>query len=77
MARSLSEFLSLEVLSRVLRPAGLTEPEASRRSGLVASQLLGLITGRYLLRLPALVERPAAELIADIGPTLQRYLERP
>ena len=77
MARSVSEFLSLEVLSRVLRPAGLTEPEASRRSGLVASQLLGLITGRYLLRLPALVERPAAELIADIGPALQRYLERP
>ncbi len=77
MTRSLSEFLSLEILSRVLEPAGLSEPEATRRSGLVASQLLGLIVGRYLLRLPALVDRPAAEVVAAIGPTLQRYLEQP
>lgn len=77
MARSLAEFLSLEVLGRVLQPTGLSEPEASRRAGLVASQLLGLIIGRYLLRLPALVERPAAELVAEVGPTLQRYLEQP
>lgn len=49
-------------------------PEAIRRAGLVASQVLGLALVRYLLRLPGLVDRPAAELVADVAPTVQRYL---
>lgn len=75
MARSLSEFVSSEVLGRLMGPAQLAPVEMSARSGLVGSQLLGLIIGRYLLRLPALTDRPAAELVADLGPTVQRYLD--
>lgn len=75
MARSLREFVTSEVLGRLLRPAQLPPAEAFDRAGLVGSQLLGLIVGRYLLQLPALVDRPAAELVAEVGPTVQRYLE--
>jgi hypothetical protein len=59
----------------VLRRAGLPARDIRRRAGLVASQMLGLIIGRYVLRLPGLADRPAEELVAEIGPTLQRYLD--
>ena len=75
MARSLSEFVTSEVLGRLMRPTQLSPAATSDRLGLVGSQLLGLIIGRYVLRLPALTDRPAAELVADIGPTVQRYLD--
>lgn len=48
--------------------------EAGRRAALAGSQLLGLALARYVLRLPGIAERPAAEIIADVAPTLQRYL---
>jgi AcrR family transcriptional regulator len=51
--------------------------EALRRAGLIASQTLGIALGRYLLRLPGLTDRPAAELVADLAPTIQRYLAGP
>lgn len=75
MTRSFREFLSLEVLGRVLRPLDLPPTEAAHRAGLVAAQLLGLIVGRYLIELPALADRPAAELVAEIGPVVQHYLD--
>lgn len=75
IARSIREFLSLEVLGRVISGAHVSPAEADRRSGLVASQMLGLIVGRYLLKLPALTERSAESLVAEIGPTLQHYLD--
>jgi AcrR family transcriptional regulator len=75
LARSLREFLSLEVLSRVLSGAQLSLEEADRRAGLVTSQMLGLLIGRYVLEFPALTERSTEGLVSDIGPTLQRYLD--
>ena len=48
--------------------------QAGRRAGLVASQLLGLALTRHLLRLPGIADRPADGVVADIGPTIQRYL---
>ena len=75
LTRLIGEFLTLEVLGRVVDHDDLSEAEANRRSGLVASQMLGLIMGRYVLRLPALVDRPSEELVAEIGPTIQRYVD--
>jgi AcrR family transcriptional regulator len=46
---------------------------ASRRAGLVASQLLGLAVCRYVLKLPPVVALSQAEIVASLGPTLQRY----
>lgn len=51
--------------------------EALRRAGLIASQVLGLALGRYLLKIPGLADRPAEDLIADLAPTIQRYLSAP
>jgi AcrR family transcriptional regulator len=51
--------------------------EAMRRAGLIASQVLGLALGRYLLKLPGLADRPAEGLVADLAPTIQRYLSSP
>jgi len=51
--------------------------EALRRAGLIASQTLGVALGRYLLRLPGLADRPAEDLVADLAPTIQRYLTGP
>jgi AcrR family transcriptional regulator len=46
---------------------------APRRAGLVASQLLGLAMCRYVLKLPPVVALSRAEIVAALGPTLQRY----
>jgi AcrR family transcriptional regulator len=46
---------------------------AARRAGLVASQLLGIAVCRYVLKLPPVVALSRAEIVASIGPTLQRY----
>jgi len=43
----------------------------------VASQLGGLMIGRYILRLPALVDMSVEELAVAVAPTLQRYIDGP
>ena len=50
---------------------------ATRRATLIASQMLGLALCRYVLALPAAVGAPADQLVADLGPTVQRYLTEP
>jgi AcrR family transcriptional regulator len=56
-----------------LRALGLSD-DVERRATLVSSQLLGIALTRYILRLPGIADRPAAELVADVAPTIQRYL---
>ena len=53
------------------------ESTAARRAGLISSQLLGVALARYVLRLPPLMEPTPAQLVADLAPTIQRYLEAP
>jgi AcrR family transcriptional regulator len=74
LTRSISEFLTLEVIGRILRTMEVPDTEASRRAGLVASQVLGVLIGRYVLRLPSLVAQSTADVAAAIGPILQHYL---
>jgi AcrR family transcriptional regulator len=75
LTRSVGEFLALEVIGQVLRGDDLPAEEANRRTGLIASQILGLLIGRYVLRMPALANRESEDLIAEIGPTVQRYVD--
>jgi pimeloyl-ACP methyl ester carboxylesterase len=51
---------------------GIDHPE--RRMPLVASQIMGVLMLRYLLEVEPLASMPAEEVVATIGPTLQRYL---
>jgi AcrR family transcriptional regulator len=75
LTRSVGEFLALEVIGQVLRRDDLPVEEANRRTGLVASQILGLLIGRYVLRMPALANRETEDLVAEISPTVQRYVD--
>jgi AcrR family transcriptional regulator len=57
------------VVARVARPG----VDVATRAGLVASQVLGVALTRYVLRLPPVATMGRDELVAWIGPTLQRY----
>jgi AcrR family transcriptional regulator len=63
----------LEPLVANLVPAA----EARQRSGLIATQVLGVAWCRYVLRLPPVVDMTRAEIIDWVGPTIQRYLALP
>jgi AcrR family transcriptional regulator len=55
--------------------ATICEPSsAERRAALIATQMLGLALCRYVLRLLPVAAASTAQLEADIGPTIQRYL---
>jgi AcrR family transcriptional regulator len=71
-AAMLREFMTEEILGRIARELGT--PDATLRTNLVASQLLGLIMARYVIRIEPLASAPAPVLVAAIGPTLQRYI---
>jgi len=73
-ARLLREFLVARVLRRVVGSLGLPAAEAEARGSLVASQLIGVVITRYLLQVEPLASASADELVAAIGPTVQRYL---
>ena len=75
--RSMQEFMTAEVFGQVLHTLPYPETEANRRLGLVASQLGGLMIGRYILKLPALVDMSVEELAVAVAPTLQRYIDGP
>ncbi|WP_418961450.1 TetR family transcriptional regulator [Streptomyces tritici] len=47
------------------------------RAALVASQILGMALARYVLRLPPAVAMSREEIVAWLGPTVQRYLTDP
>jgi AcrR family transcriptional regulator len=55
----------------------LGDPDADRRSALIATQLLGLAVSRYILHHEPLASMPIGEVVADISPTIQRYLTQP
>jgi AcrR family transcriptional regulator len=57
--------------------AALPAAEADRRVQLVISQMVGLVMTRYLLALEPMASLPSEELVALMGPTIQRYLDGP
>jgi AcrR family transcriptional regulator len=71
-AAMLREFVTEEILGPVARELGT--PDARLRTNLVASQLIGLIMARYVIRVEPLASTPAEVLVAAVAPTLQRYI---
>ncbi|MDM4719940.1 TetR family transcriptional regulator [Micromonospora sp. WMMA1363] len=76
-ARLLREFLTTQVLRRVLEHLDIPPAELSLRGALVASQLIGLAMTRYVVRLEPVASAPPETLVATVGPTVQRYLTAP
>jgi len=73
-AKLLRDFLVTQVLRRVVGTLDLAAAEREARGGLVASQLIGVVMARYVLRVEPLASASADSLVAAIGPTVQRYL---
>jgi AcrR family transcriptional regulator len=71
-AAMLREFITEEVLGPIAHRLG--SPDARLRATLVGSQIIGLAMARYIVRVEPLASAPAAQVVAAIGPTLQRYL---
>ncbi len=67
-------FLPL-VMTPVAAALGIDRPEL--RMPLVASQVIGVILLRYVLRVEPLASLPPDQLVATYAPTLQRYLAEP
>jgi AcrR family transcriptional regulator len=74
-AALLREFVTREVLGRIARALALDEPQL--RAAMVASQLVGLAMIRYVVKVEPLASARTDDLVAWLGPTLQRYLTDP
>jgi AcrR family transcriptional regulator len=73
-AKLLREFLVTQVLRRVVGTLDMPVREREIRGSLAASQLVGLVVGRYVLKLEPLASASPEWLAATIGPNVQRYL---
>jgi AcrR family transcriptional regulator len=74
-AAMLREFVTSTILASLTQVAGLGDDTEGRlRATLVASQVVGLGFARYVLGLEPLASATAEDLVAAIGPTIQRYL---
>jgi len=66
------QFVSRVIVRRVV--AGLDVDSRELRASLVASQMIGLAMTRDVLRLEPIASAPAEQVVAAVGPTVQRYL---
>ncbi len=74
-AAMLREFLTEAIIGPVASVADSTDPEgAAFRASMVASQMLGLAVTRYVLKFGEVAAASQDELVAAIGPTVDRYL---
>ncbi|KAA0022033.1 TetR/AcrR family transcriptional regulator [Antrihabitans cavernicola] len=73
-ADRMGEIFRLQVLPAVMA-AGKKEPEdAARRSGLIATQVLGFALCRYILRLPPVMALDTDSAVESLAPVIQHYL---
>jgi AcrR family transcriptional regulator len=71
-ARMMREFLGREVFGRIATSTGAADPQLS--GSLAASQMIGLVIARYVVRVPGVATASRAQLIERLGPVLQGYL---
>jgi AcrR family transcriptional regulator len=77
MARMLREFVVRQITRRVIKELDLDPAEGPVRTTLVFSQIAGLITARYIIKVEPLASLPSEVVVAMVGPTIQRYLTAP
>ena len=73
-AALLREFVLAKVIRRVIGSIDMPVEEREARGALVASQLIGMVMARYVLRLEPLASATPDSIVAAVGPTVQRYL---
>ncbi|WP_024820320.1 TetR/AcrR family transcriptional regulator [Arthrobacter sp. 31Y] len=70
----LREMVNRVILSRVVAGLPGTPRELQLRSNLVASQVIGLMLVRYVIKLEPLAGAAQEDVIKMVAPTIQRYL---
>lgn len=70
----LRETVTRTILSRVMAGVPGSPAEVALRGNLVASQMVGLMMARYIVRLEPLTSLSPDEVVALLSPTIQRYL---
>jgi AcrR family transcriptional regulator len=73
-ARLMREFVVTQILRRAVAGLGIDEKEAPIRTALVATQIAGVAVVRYVLKVEPVASAPAEQLVAAVGPSVQRYL---
>jgi AcrR family transcriptional regulator len=76
-ARMLREFITTQVMRRALSHLDLDPTEVPTRASLVASQVIGMVMMRYVIKLEPLASATPEAVVAAIGPTIQRYISEP
>ncbi|WP_030761072.1 TetR family transcriptional regulator [Streptomyces griseus] len=71
-AKVLRNFVLRRLLERIA--AGLAVPDPRLRAELAASQMIGIVILRYVVRVEPLASADPERIVADVAPTLQRYL---
>jgi AcrR family transcriptional regulator len=74
-ARLARELVANRLVSAFAHNLAVDQPEL--RGNLIASQMVGLIMARYVIRVEPLASVDADALVEAIAPNLQRYLTRP
>lgn len=69
--RLLSEAFIPAFFAPVLLPLMPDHPE--KRLTLIVSQVLGMLLSRYILSIEPIASLPSEEVVAAVGPTIQRY----
>ena len=69
----LRDFIERQLVTRLA--GGIDAPDAELRATAIASQVLGLLFLRYVLRVEPLASASHPEVVALIGPTVQRYVD--
>ena len=72
--RLLREFFTTQILRRVIAELKLDPKDAQLRVNLVASQMAGLAVMRYIIKIEPLASLPPEQVVAAIGPNVQRYI---
>jgi AcrR family transcriptional regulator len=76
-ARLLREFVITQVLRKAAAEVSMNPAEAPMRAGLMATQIAGLLTARYVLKIEPIAGAPAETLVRAVGPNIQRFLTEP
>lgn len=73
----LREMVSRRVINRIMTSVPGTPEEVALRGNLVATQIVGLMMVRYVVRLEPLASVPPEEVVRLVAPNIQRYLSGP
>ncbi|MEV7420324.1 TetR family transcriptional regulator [Streptomyces sp. NPDC089919] len=71
-AKVLRQFVLRRLLERIARELDVPDPEF--RAELAAAHMIGIAIARYVIQLEPLASADPEEIVAQVAPTLQRYL---